>query len=205
VAGPAPPGPWRSAFSAFRRWTRRGVWQQLLAKLAGERDRSARIIDSSIVRARQHAAGPRSGSEQALGRSRGLIGAADQLHQAPLRRRRPGRPVDPRPTGGQGGDCVPALDLLNGKFAPVIIADEGYGSDRVLAFIEGQASQSVIPPRSRWPRREFDRGPYRSRHRVGFCFNRLEQHRRIAARYEKLAAHYLRTAPLASALVWSEV
>ncbi len=49
--------PWRSACSAFRRWTRRGVWQRLLATLAGERDCSAYRIDSTIVRAHQHAAG----------------------------------------------------------------------------------------------------------------------------------------------------
>lgn len=54
---PAALGPWRSAYSAFRRWTRRGVWRRLPAKLAGERDCSAYLIDSTIVRAHQHAAG----------------------------------------------------------------------------------------------------------------------------------------------------
>ncbi len=54
---PAALGQWRSAYSAFRRWTRRGVWQRLLATLAGERDCSAYRIDSTIVRAHQHAAG----------------------------------------------------------------------------------------------------------------------------------------------------
>ncbi len=54
---PRTASPWRSAYSAFRRWTRRGVWQRLLATLAGERDCSAYRIDSTIVRAHQHAAG----------------------------------------------------------------------------------------------------------------------------------------------------
>lgn len=54
---PAALGPWRSACSAFRRWTRRGVRRRLLAKLAGERDCSAYLIGSTVVRAHQHAAG----------------------------------------------------------------------------------------------------------------------------------------------------
>ncbi len=50
-------GSWRSAYSAFRRWTRRSVRRRLLAGLAGERDCSAYLIGSTVVRARQHAPG----------------------------------------------------------------------------------------------------------------------------------------------------
>ena len=143
----------------------------------------------------------KGGSDQALGRSRG--GLSTKIHAVTDAR---GRPVDLRLTGGQVSDFVPAAELLEGKFGAAIIADRGHDGDRVVSLVEAQGSRAAIPPRSRRSgRREFDRDPYRLRHRIEFCFNRLKRHRRIATRYEKLAAHYLGMVQLASALVWFEV
>lgn len=54
-------GSWRSAYSCFRRWTARGVWQRVLDKLAGERDCAAYMIDSTIIKVHQHACGTKKG------------------------------------------------------------------------------------------------------------------------------------------------
>ena len=61
-------GPWQSVATRFYRWTRSGLWQQILAELqaaadaAGEIDWEAHVVDSTVVRAHQHAAGAKGGS-----------------------------------------------------------------------------------------------------------------------------------------------
>ena len=54
-------GPWYSVYTRFWRWSRRGVWESLFKALADDPDFEYLIIDSTIVRAHQHAAGARGG------------------------------------------------------------------------------------------------------------------------------------------------
>lgn len=50
-------GPWNSVYQRFARWSRRGVWDRVFAQLAQDADFEEVFIDSTIVRAHQHAAG----------------------------------------------------------------------------------------------------------------------------------------------------
>src|SRR5574337_309387 len=50
-------GPCNSVYQRFARWSRQGLWHQLFAKLAEDADFEEMFIDSTIVRAHQHAAG----------------------------------------------------------------------------------------------------------------------------------------------------
>lgn len=50
-------GLWNSAYQRFARWSRQGVWHRIFAKMAGDADFEEVFIDSTIVRAHQHAAG----------------------------------------------------------------------------------------------------------------------------------------------------
>ena len=52
-------GPYTTAYNRFNRWARRGVWGGVFAALARGSPDSLRLIDSSIVRAHQQAAGAR--------------------------------------------------------------------------------------------------------------------------------------------------
>ncbi len=54
---PSAYGPWKSAWTRLDRWARAGVWQRVLERLARRRDCRIYMVDSSIVRAHQHAAG----------------------------------------------------------------------------------------------------------------------------------------------------
>jgi transposase len=62
-------GSWKGAYSQFRRWTLDGTWQHVLtavqadADAAGELDWLVTAVDSTVVRAHQHAAGPRPGKD----------------------------------------------------------------------------------------------------------------------------------------------
>src|SRR5690606_34069637 len=50
-------GNWHSTYVRFARWRDAGVWDRIAFALAGERDLARVFIDSTIVRAHQHASG----------------------------------------------------------------------------------------------------------------------------------------------------
>ena len=54
-------GNWNSVFQRFRRWAKKGVWESLFKALVENPDFEYLIIDSTIVRAHQHATGARGG------------------------------------------------------------------------------------------------------------------------------------------------
>jgi hypothetical protein len=92
------------------------------------------FVDSTAVRAHQHAAGGPDGEDRALGRSRG--GFSTKIHLAA---------ADPRTAlavalaAGQAGDA-PALervmcDLPDETAAGAVVADRAYDSDAIRAIV----------------------------------------------------------------------
>ena len=63
-------GPWQTVANRFYRWTQAGVWDRVLARLQadadarGDLDWLLHFIDSSVVRAHQHAAGAKGGTRR---------------------------------------------------------------------------------------------------------------------------------------------
>jgi putative transposase len=56
-------GNWNSVFQRFRRWAKKGVWQRVFNALSENPDFEYLIIDSTVVRAHQHAAGAKGGAK----------------------------------------------------------------------------------------------------------------------------------------------
>ena len=55
-------GPWNTVYTRFYRWSRSRLLQKILNTLKEEADTEWIMIDSTIVRAHQHAAGAKGGS-----------------------------------------------------------------------------------------------------------------------------------------------
>ena len=87
-----------------------------------------------------------------------------------------------------------------------VLADKAYDAAWIRAMIEAQDAVPVIPDRrtTRTPH-VFRRDLYRLRNRVERFFNKLKQFRRIATRYEKLAANYLAMIKIATIRIWLRV
>ncbi len=48
---------WNSTYIRFNRWSKSGVWHRVMMQLGTDRDLEALMMDSTVVRAHQHAAG----------------------------------------------------------------------------------------------------------------------------------------------------
>lgn len=55
-------GPYTTVYNRYNRWARAGVWLRIFGALAERSPDSLRLIDSSIIRAHQHAAGGKKGA-----------------------------------------------------------------------------------------------------------------------------------------------
>lgn len=64
-------GDWNNIARRHRRWSEGGVWERVFTYLAEDADNEYAMIDSTIIRAHQHAAGAKGGTGK-----RSALGAA---------------------------------------------------------------------------------------------------------------------------------
>ncbi len=84
-----------------------------------------------------------------------------------------------------------------------MLADKAYDADRIREMIQDQGAKPNIPPKSnrRWKPR-FSKRLYRERNLIERFFSKLKHFRRVATRYDKLAANFLAMIQLASMPLW---
>jgi transposase len=196
---PAAFGPYTTCYNRFIRWGRAGVWDQIMDALAETHDAAVQMIDTSIVRVHQHGACIADNNEQHMGRSRG--GMTTKIHAVVDTN---GLPVQLGLTTGEAHDNRLCSVLLN-QLSPqtLLLADRGYDADWIRSLASEQGAWANIPPkRNRKETICFSPYLYRARNLVERFFNRIKQCRRIATRYDKLAANYLAFIKLASIRVW---
>jgi transposase len=66
-------GNWNTVYVRFRRWARKGVWESLFKALADDPDFEHVMIDATIVRAHQHAAGAKGGLKRRPSAARAAV------------------------------------------------------------------------------------------------------------------------------------
>ncbi|WP_260584345.1 IS5 family transposase [Streptomyces murinus] len=221
-------GPWKTVYERFRRWSADGTWERLLAHVqqhcdaVGAVDWTIVCVDSTTVRAHQHAAGARKGGQdwpgEAIGRSRG--GLTTKIHLACDGR---GRPLAFTITGGNVNDCTQFEQVMArirvGRRGPgrprtrpaQVAADKGYSSTKIRAYLRRRGIKAAIPERidqinGRIRRGEslcrLDRAAYRRRNVVERCFNKLKHNKALATRYDKRARHYQAMVTIACLRLW---
>ncbi|MEV4944085.1 IS5 family transposase [Streptomyces zaomyceticus] len=221
-------GPWATLHTRFRRWAADGTFDRMLRAAQAKADAAGDIewlvsVDSTVVRAHQHAAGARKGGrDPALGRSRG--GLTSKIHLTCDGR---GRPLGFVLTGGNINDCtrftavmetirVPRIGPGRPRVRPDhVLGDKGYSSKAIRTWLRRRGIAHTIPERADQVRNRarrgsqggrppaFDREAYKHRNVVERCFNRLKQWRGIATRYDKTAESYEAAVTLASLLMWA--
>ncbi|MFD7880662.1 IS5 family transposase [Streptomyces sp. NPDC059766] len=226
-------GNWRGVYNRLRMWAIDGTWERVFTALMAQADADEDLdwavsVDSTIVRAHQHAAGARKKGppagepdDHAIGRSRG--GLTTKIHLAADARCRPLAFVL---TAGQAGDAPAFTDVMARLRVPrqrgrprtrpdVVLADRAYSSRAIREHLRRRGIRAVIPvpadQRGHRLRRgsrggrppAFDRETYKQRNTVERCINRLKQWRGIATRYEKTATIYLAGLHIAGIFLWS--
>ena len=141
----------------------------------------------------------RGACSQAIGVSRG--GRNTKVHAITDGQ---GRPLAFLLTPGQAADCKAGERLLASLPVRCIVhADRAYDSNRIRDIIEEQGAVPNIPPKSnrRW-KSCFSKTLYKGRNAIERMFCRLKDCRRLATRYDKLAANFLANIHLAAAIMW---
>jgi hypothetical protein len=84
-----------------------------------------------------------------------------------------------------------------------VLADKAYDADRIRDLIQRQGATPNIPPKSNRRRKPcFSKRLYRERNLIERFFSKLKHFRRVATRYDKLAANFLAMIQLASMRLW---
>ena len=115
-----------------------------------------------------------------------------------------GRPAVIRLTAGNVSDIRAAGDVLAAA-RPLkrLIGDKGYDANALRNRLRAVGAQPVIPGRINRKRIiRYDEKRYRDRWRIEAAFCRLKDFRRVATRYDKLAANFLSALALAAIIAF---
>jgi transposase len=226
-------GPFQTAHKRLIRWAVDGTWEKILAAVLAAADAVDDIgwtvsVDSTVVRAHQHAAGapkkgPQGGTSRPTTHSDAPRRTETKIHLAADSH---ARPLALAVTAGQAGDA-PAFETVmarsrvprTGPGRPrtrptVALADRAYSSRAIRSHLRRRQIRAVIPQpsdqvshRLRRGRRGgrppgFDADAYKQHNTVERCINRLKQWCGLATRCDKLAIAYQAALHLAAILIW---
>ena len=98
--------------------------------------------------------------------------------------------------------AAPALIERAGRMR-YLLGDKGYDADRLRRALREIGTTPVIPGRRNRKRAiRYDRQRYKDRHLIENAFCRIKDFRRVATRYDKLAANFLSGVALATAIAF---
>ncbi len=107
-------------------------------------------------------------------------------------------------TAGNVSDVSAAPALLDrAGCIKYLLGDKGYDADALRRSLREVGATPVIPGRrNRKKAIRYDKRRYRDRHLVENAFCRLKDFRRVATRYDKLAANFMSAVALVTAVAF---
>jgi transposase len=94
-------------------------------------------------------------------------------------------------------------ETLARMWPDAVAGDKAYSTIDIRNWLTGHEIAAVIPYKdNETGPKQYDREAYRERPIIERTINRLKRYRRIATRYEKLAATYLAMVTIACILEW---
>ena len=115
-----------------------------------------------------------------------------------------GRPYALMLTAGNVSDvkAAPALLERAGRMR-YLLGDKGYDANSLRKTLRENGTSPVIPGRRNRKRTiRYDQQRYRGRHLIENAFCRIKDFRRVATRYDKLAANFLSGVALVTVLAF---
>jgi transposase len=167
--------------------------------LAAGHDTAVQMIDASVVRVHQYGACIADNNHQDMGRSRGGLTSRFTRWWTPMACRSISRFAP-----GEAHDNRLCSVLLSALLPQtMLLADRGYDADWTRELARQQGAWANIPPkRNRKDPICFSPYLYPARNLIEPFFNKIKECRRVATRYDKLAANYLAFVKFASIRVW---
>lgn len=194
-------GDWNTVYLRFNLWSKKGLLEILFKELSKLSDYDWVFADGSIIKAHQHSSGAATSDNQCIGKSRG--GNSIKIH---LVVDSGGLPIYFELSEGQRNDIARAESLVDHlKEVNVFIADKGYGSDTLRAYVDSKGGEAIIPRRNYGKdidKESMDWCLYKYRHLVENAFARIKHFRAISTRYDKLARNYASMVSLAFTRMW---
>ncbi|WP_420543113.1 IS5 family transposase [Streptomyces niveus] len=155
-------GSWKGAHNRLRKWAAGGTWEKVFTVLLAQADAEGDLdwivaVDSTIVRAHQHAAGARQkGPRRRAGPSCPWTLARRLNHQDPPRCRQPLSPAPIVLTPGRAGDAPAFPQVMARLRVPgpvgrprttpdVVLVDKAYSSRAIRTHLRRRGIRAVIP------------------------------------------------------------
>ena len=99
---------------------------------------------------------------------------------------------------------VPAYHLIEGISAETLLADRGYDTNDILAYVVLAGMEPVIPPKkNRKEQRDYDKYLYKLRHLVENSFLALKCWRGIATRHAKISDAFIAAVHVRCIAIWA--
>lgn len=204
-------GPWSTIYTRFRRWRDSGLWHRLVMQLhqhlhvRQQLDWSLHMLDGTVVRAHQHAAGAglagltpaQRAAQEKLGRSRGGLTTKPILRIDGHGRLRALHIVSGHQHESPHFETLMEQASMQGRTGRPrirperVVADKAYNASRIRTWCHRHHVRVTIPRRQNERRRgPFDKESYRKRNLVERKIGRFKEFRGLATRYDKTVASY---------------
>lgn len=193
-------GKWNSVYRFHNRWAKRGVFKLMLDATVDACDADGVcVIDGTHIKVHQDAC--RLGGEpakQGFGKTKG--GRNSKINALTNGR---GKLLRLKLVPGNESDMKSACEVIGEVSGKVLLADKGYDSDAIRAYVHDAGGIANIPGRKHRKKPvDYVKQLGKQRYVVENYFSRIKRFRRIGTRYDRLPETFLSFVYLSSLMDW---